>query len=152
MKVWEKMPSHSERPQRPQRPKPPVPRRAARIKPRRPSRDNEQPPNPLEMIEEARPTTGDVEKDLTAEQLEIKEQLKKQDKAQRTQFKNIYDTGYYYVDCFATRADRDRAQALQARVLGVAGDDVTGTYRDGHVLVQAWEQIAQEVGVDVSDL
>lgn len=137
------MPSISKRP-RPQRP--------ARIKPRRPSRDNTPAQNPLEMIEEAAPSTGNAEKDLTAEQLEIKKQLQAQDKAQRQQFKNIYDTAFYYADCFATREDRDRAQALQARILGVAGTDVSGLYRDGYVLLQAWEQVAQRLGVDVSDL
>lgn len=144
------MPSISEnRPQRPQRPQRPRPQSAARIKPRRPSRDNEQPPNPLDLIEEAHPTTGDVEKDLTAEQLEIKKQLQEQDKAQRTQFKNIYDTGYYYVDCFATREERDRAQQIQAKILGVAGIDVMGHYRDGFILMQAWEQVAQRLGVEI---
>lgn len=143
------MPSISEnRPQRPQRPQRPRPQTAARIKPRRPSRE-EEPPNPLDLIEEAHPTTGDVEKDLTAEQLEIKKQLQEQDKAQRTQFKNIYDTGYYYVDCFATREDRDRAQQIQATILGVAGIDVMGHYRDGFILMQAWEQVAQRLGIEI---
>lgn len=136
------MPSHSK----------PRPQRPARIKPRRPSRDNEPQQNPLEMIEEVSPSTGNAEKDLTAEQLEIKKQLQAQDKAQRQQFKNIYDTGFYYVDCYATREERDRAQRIQARILGVEGPDVTGLYRDGYVLLQAWEQVAQRLGVDVSDL
>lgn len=136
--------SDSPRPARPQRP--------ARIRPRRPSRDNEQIQDPLALIEDVAPATGNAEKDLTAEQLEIKKQLQKQDKAQRQQFKNIYDTAFYYADCYATRADRDRAQKLQARILGVSGDDVSGLYRDGYVLLQAWEQVAQRLGVDVSDI
>lgn len=140
------MPSISDRP-RPQRPQ-----RPARIKPRRPSRDTTPVQDPLDLIEQAAPSTGNAEKDLTAEQLEIKKQLQAQDRAQRQQFKNIYDTAFYYADCYATRAERDRAQALQARILGVAGDDVTGLYRDGYVLLQAWEQLAQRLGVDVSDL
>ena len=131
------------------KPNRPRPQRPARIKPRRPQRDTGALPDPMALIEDAAPSTGNAEKDLTAEQWEIKKQLQAQDKAQRQQFKNIYDTAFYYADCFATRADRDRAQRLQAKILGVGGDDVSGLYRDGYVLLQAWEQLAQRLGVDV---
>ena len=143
-----------ERP-RPQRPTPSArpPRaiqRSAKIKPRRPTRDDTQAPsNPLAGLKPG----DDLEGEAREEFDRIKASLQKQDKQQREQFKNLYSTAYYYVDCFATEAESDRTRAIQNRILGIDGhDDMTSAYRDGHVLAQAWDQLAQRLDVDVSDL
>ena len=137
------------------RPRPPRPQRPTVVKgrrPQRPQRPDTAPLDPLAQIEQDTPSTGDMETDLTAEQLAVKAQLQAQDKAQRKQFRDIYDTGFYYVDCYDRRATRDRAQAIQARLLGLGGDDVKGLYRDGFILMQGYEALARRLGVDISDL
>lgn len=95
---------------------------------------------------------GNLEGDALAEFLEIKKGLQEQDKNQRSQFKNIYDSEFWHADAYKSREDKERALKIQARVLGLDYDRAGNKYRNGYEITRAFAKLAQRLGIDISDI
>lgn len=93
---------------------------------------------------------GNLEGDALAEFLEIKKGFQEQDKNQRLQFKNIYDSEYWHADAYRTRADKERGLKIQAHILGLNYDRTGDKYRNGHEVTRAFERLAARLGIDLS--
>lgn len=118
------------------------------------------PPSPLDDVE----YTGDFEKDSLAElnaitsalseaDLEAKRAFQEQDRRQRQQFENLYDTNYYFSEVYKTREECDRAKRIQARILGIDYEEAGfGQYRRGDMVMLGFRRIAKQLGIDISDL
>lgn len=95
---------------------------------------------------------GHLEGDALEEWKQIKAGLQEQDKNQRAQFKNIYDSEFWHADAYKSREDKERALKIQARVLGLDYDRAGNKYRNGYEITRGFIRIAQRLGVDISDL
>lgn len=95
---------------------------------------------------------GHLEGDALEEWKQIKANLQEQDKNQRSQFKNIYDSEFWHADAYKSRADKERALKIQARVLGLDYDRTGNKYRNGYEITRAFMRLADKLGVDISDL
>lgn len=95
---------------------------------------------------------GNLEGDALAEFLEIKAGLQEQDRNQRSQFKNIYDSEFWHADAYKSREDKEKALKIQARVLGLDYDRTGNKYRNGYEITRAFTKLAQRLGVDIRDL
>lgn len=95
---------------------------------------------------------GHLEGDALAEFLEIKKSLQEQDRNQRSQFKNIYDSEFWHADAYKSRAEKETALKIQARVLGLDYDRTGNKYRNGYEITRAFIRLADRLGVDISDL
>ncbi|MGJ9487107.1 hypothetical protein ACRQFN_02255 [Actinotignum sp. GS-2025e] len=108
------------------------------------------PENPLDSVPEE---TGNLEDDAMAELMAIKHALQQQDKNQRKQFANLYDGDYYYSDVYPTVEMADYSRKLQQRILNYNPDQIgDGWWRNGRLLIAAYEQLADRLGIGYSDL
>jgi hypothetical protein len=83
---------------------------------------------------------------------EVKAGLQEQDKNQRAQFKNIYDSEFWHADAYKSREDKEKALKIQARVLGLDYDRAGNKYRNGYEITRAMIKLAKRLGIDISDL
>jgi hypothetical protein len=83
---------------------------------------------------------------------EVKADLQQQDKNQRMQFKNIYDSEFWHADAYKSREDKEKALRIQARVLGLDYDRAGNKYRNGYEITRAMIKLAKRLGIDISDL
>lgn len=83
---------------------------------------------------------------------EVKAGLQEQDKNQRLQFKNIYDSEFWHADAYKSREDKELALRIQARVLGLDYDRAGNKYRNGYEITRAFKRLATRLGIDISDL
>ena len=117
-------------------------------------------PSPLDKVE----YVGDLEADARAEidaitsalseaDLEAKRAFQEQDKRQRQQFENLYDTNYYFSEVYRTREECERAKRIQARILGIDYEAAGfGPFRRGDMVMIGFRRIAKKLEIDISDL
>lgn len=115
-------------------------------------------PDPLQSTDYPGNLEGDALaewKELQAQMAhrgEVKADLQQQDKNQRLQFKNIYDSEFWHADAYKSREDKETALRIQARVLGLDYDRAGNKYRNGYEITRRFIALAKRLGIDISDL
>ncbi|MDK6240178.1 hypothetical protein QP400_00370 [Winkia sp. UMB3158] len=106
-------------------------------------------PDPTQNLPEQPDLETAIKEDFKA----VKRAFQEQDESQKNQFKNLYNSHWYYTDVYPTFEHCEYSMAIQNRLLAVNEKQMgQGYYRNGLYLIKAFQALAKELGIDISDI